>query len=237
MSSVCSGPTKQLAYAQLVAERKACTACATLKLKLTNPSECGNGAFDNTGHIGPWTQWQGNLDAELMVVGRDWGGVDYFIDNVGLEQDDNETNTRLIELLAGVGIHIDVPVNTRDRPLFFTNAALCLRPGRLTGPVSGKWFSNCGPLFLRRQVELVRPKVVVALGYYPYRAVCKSFGLEPAQRMRDAIQREPEQLPTGTILVPVYHCGKNGQRSRSIAEQKKDWKRVRDALQRANSTV
>ena len=172
-----------------------------------------------------------------MVVGQDWGGVDYFIDNEGLEQDDNETNSRLIELLAGIGIHIDLPVNTRKRSLFFTNAALCLRSGRLTGPVSGKWFSNCGPLFLRRQVELVRPKVVVTLGYYPYRAVCNSFGLEPAQRMRDAIQREAEQLPYGSILVPVYHCGKNGQRSRSITEQKEDWKRVRAVLQKAKSTV
>jgi DNA polymerase len=208
-------------------------ACASLNL--TNPSKCHDGIYDNTGHIGPWTQWQDNLDAELMVVGQDWGGVDYFIDNEGLEQDDNETNTRLIELLACVGIQIDLPINTTERPLYFTNAAICLRRGRLTGPVSSRWFSNCGPLFLRPQVELVKPKVVVTLGYHAYGAVCKSFGVAPAQRMRDAIQREPERLPNGSVLVPVYHCGKNGQRSRSMNEQKQDWKRVLTVLQEAKS--
>jgi DNA polymerase len=33
--------------------------------------------YDNQGHIGPWTQWQGNLNAELMIVGQDWGGTEY----------------------------------------------------------------------------------------------------------------------------------------------------------------
>jgi uracil-DNA glycosylase family 4 len=236
VSSVCSDLTKQDRYAQLVIERQACTACASLKL--TNPSRCGGGIYDNTGHIGPWTQWQDNLDSELMVVGQDWGGVEYFTDKRGLEQDNNETNTRLIDLLAAIGIQINLPANTLgERRLFFTNAALCLRPGRLTGPVSSRWFSNCGPLFLRPQVELIRPKVVVTLGYYAYRAVCKSFGLKPAQRMRDAIQREPEQLPNGSILVPVYHCGKNGQRSRSLNEQKQDWKRVRVVLEKPKTTI
>ena len=85
MFSVCSDLTKQDRYAQLVTQRRACTACESLKL--VNPSRCSGGIYDNTGHIGPWTQWQGNLEADLMVVGQDWGGVDYFIDNEGLEQD------------------------------------------------------------------------------------------------------------------------------------------------------
>lgn len=172
-----------------------------------------------------------------MVVGQDWGGVEYFIERGGLETDNNETNTRLVELLAGIGIHIKLAVDTVKGLLFFTNAALCLRPGRLTGPIRAKWFSNCGPLFLRPQIELVRPKAVVTLGYYSYRAVCQVFSIQPAPRMCDAIQREPERLPSGSVLVPVYHCGNNGQRSRPIAEQQKDWKRVRAVLQEARAAI
>ena len=135
MSSVCPDLTKQDRYAQLVTARRACTACATLKL--TNPSRCEGGIYDTSGHIGPWSQWQGNLNANLMVIGQDWGGVEYFTDKRGLEQDNNETNSRLIELLDGVGIQVKLPATTSgERLLFFTNAALCLRPGRLTGPVS-----------------------------------------------------------------------------------------------------
>jgi uracil-DNA glycosylase len=132
-----------------------------------------------------------------MVVGQDWGGVEYFTENEGLEKDDNETTQRLVELLAGIGIEINLPALTSDdRPLYFTNAVLCLRPGRLTGPISGKWFRKCGPLFLRRQIELVRPKVVVTLGYYAYRTVLTAFGRKPTPRMRDALIKE----------VPLYQC-------------------------------
>lgn len=189
------------------------------------------GRYDQTGHIGPWTQWQNNLDAQLMVVGQDWGGVEYFTENEGLEKDDNETNQRLVEFLAGIGIEINLPVLTaEDRPLYFTNAVLCLRPGRLTGPISGKWFRKCGPLFLRRQIELVRPKAVVTLGYYAYRTVLTAFGRKPTPRMCDAIIEDIEVVDKGSAVVPVFHCGKNGQRSRSIADQHQDWKRVKAAL-------
>ena len=55
---------KQLRYTELVAKRKECRLCESHDL--TNPSACQNGAYDMSGHIGPWTQWQGNLDADLM---------------------------------------------------------------------------------------------------------------------------------------------------------------------------
>jgi hypothetical protein len=44
-----------------------------------------------SGHIGPWTQWQGKLDADLRVMVQDWGGVEYFFEHKGLEEDTNTT--------------------------------------------------------------------------------------------------------------------------------------------------
>jgi hypothetical protein len=44
-------------------------------------------------------------------------------------------------------------------------------------------------MFLRRQIEIVSPRVV-ALGYAPYRAVCRAFGLRSLPRLRDAVARE-----------------------------------------------
>jgi|SRR5947209_10565845 len=220
---------KHKRYAELIAARKACDICAPLNL--TNPSRCQDGRYDDNGHIGPWTQWQGNLNAELMIVGQDWGGVDYYVDHEGIERDDrNITNKNLVQLLAGIGITIPLLGHTGPNPLYFTNAALCLRPGGLTGDINAKSFTNCGPRFLRQQIELVNPKVVVTLGHHAYKALFKSFGLQPAPLMRKAILRDVETLPNGSVVVPVYHCGNNGQRSRPLAMQKEDWKRVRGVL-------
>lgn len=219
---------KQIAYSRLIEQRKECRLCCDLGL--TNPNACSRDIDDQMGHIGAWTQWQGNLDANLMVVGQDWGGTDYYNEHHGQDEDTNPTNKRLRDLLASIGIHIGLP---RQQPqgdvLFFTNAILCLRPGRLTGTIKPHWFNNCSKQFLRPQVELVNPKVVVTLGYLAYRSLVKAHDLPPQRRMREAV-KQVVPLPRGALLVPVYHPGNNGTRSRTFEEQKLDWQRVRGAL-------
>jgi uracil-DNA glycosylase family 4 len=164
-----------------------------------------------------------------MVIGQDWGGVDYYIEHKGLEDDTNTTNRRLCALLSSIGISIDLPRQSRNSVLFFTNAVLCLRPGRLTGPIKSQWFRNCSTSFLRPQVELVKPKVIVTLGYMAYSALLDAYAIRPRQLMREAVQ-DTLLLPGGNALVPVYHPGNNGSRSRSFEQQKTDWQRVRRAL-------
>jgi uracil-DNA glycosylase family 4 len=218
---------KRQQYVELVSKRKACRLCDSHGL--TNPSVCKQGIYDTSGHIGPWSGWQGNLNAELMVIAQDWGGVEYFIEFEGLEKDSNPTNRRICELLASIDISIELPRQSRNSTLFFTNSVLCLRPGRLTGAIKSRWFTNCSTNFLRPQVELVNPKVVVTLGHMAYCALLKAYSLTPKARMREAVQ-EVVRLPGGNFLVPVFHPGNKGTRSRSLENQKSDWKRVRLAL-------
>jgi DNA polymerase len=84
---VLPAPDRTVAYAALVHARKSCRACNAL----TNAAECGDGVHDSD-HIGPWSIWQGNLNADLMIVGRDWGDTRYFLDNRGREKPGNPTN-------------------------------------------------------------------------------------------------------------------------------------------------
>ena len=213
---------KSAQYKQLVTRRKDCRLC--VPLNMTNPSVCADGRYD-TEHIGPWTQWQGSLDAEVMGIGQDWGGRDYFIDEKGVETDDNETNTNLQILLASIGYEIGLPRQPRKSDgLFFTNAVLCLKPGRLTGSVKAGCFINCGVGFLKPQIELLQPKAVVTLGLLAYKAAMRAYGRRPRTSMRDAVQTTEVLGPS--TLVPVYHCGYYGSLSRNLEEQKKDWQRV-----------
>ena len=88
---------KLAAYRSLVKKRKACHACAGL----TNPSDCAGGSYDSE-HVGPWSLWQGKLDAELMVVGQDWGDEEYFVTNRGHDAAHNKTNETLRALLRSL---------------------------------------------------------------------------------------------------------------------------------------
>jgi uracil-DNA glycosylase family 4 len=203
-------------------------AVAARRWVLTNPSTL---QFDSD-EIGPWTLWQGNLDAEILVVGQDWGDVEFFVRHAGNEVGvPNPTNKALQRLLASTGISIPPPqVDPRAGSAFFTNAILCLKRNGLQAKVPEACFRNCAS-FLRRQIEIVSPNVVIALGYAAYRAVCRAFELQSLPRLSDAVARElPEQLPTGAKLVAVYHCGNRGMRARSFEQQTMDWQRVRHAL-------
>lgn len=217
----------QRAYAELVARRKACFCCTGL----TNPSRFRGGEFDRD-QIGPWTLWQGNLGAKCIVVGQDWGDTNYFLKNCGREAPNNPTNTTLQDLLAIAGLQIDPP-SARKSPqgaVFFTNAILCLKQGGLQAAVDSEWFDNCGTNFLRPTIDLLAPRVVITLGERAYRAACHVYSLRP-QAFRRAVEGEPRQLPSGTLLVPVYHCGARILNThRPLAIQQRDWARVGQVL-------
>jgi DNA polymerase len=220
-------------YRQLVAARKMCERCK----ELVNPSRYAGGKWDS-GEIGPWTIWQGNLDAELMVVGQDWGDIGYFEKYQGCDAPGNPTNQALrCELLPEAGFAIEEVGQTTGRgAIFLTNAILCLKKGKdegrvnLSAPVQAAWFRNCGPTFLRPQVELILPRALVTLGEYAYRAVCAAFGLRP-DSFRTAVEAEASSKPEvllGVRLFPVYHPSPQVMRTgtRSLAAQRADWRRI-----------
>jgi DNA polymerase len=223
--------SKQLRYLELVQQRKACRACESLGL--TNPSVYRDGIYD-TEQIGPWSRWQGNLDAPVVVVGQDWGGTEYFNEHEGLDEgldpakDEkfNDTNKALCALLDSIGIRIEHTLQpAEEQQVFFTNATLCLRPGRLTtGTARSGWFRNCSS-FLRQQVEIVNPKAVITLGHKPYTALLQAFGLKSQARMQDAVNHVTE-LPNGSVLIPMYHPGYWGTRARSFEQQLLDWQEL-----------
>ena len=219
-------------YSALVVSRKACNRCAALGL--TNPVSIRSGAFDSN-EIGPWTCWNGDLDARILVVGQEWGDVDSFERQKGRD-DPSGTNRMLRELLAFAGFNIDpAPIKVSASGVFLTNAALCLKSGGVQAPVKDEWFKNCGVSFLRAQVEIVDPRVVVALGQQAYRAVCYAFGITHGS-FRDVVNRhEPIPLPTGASLVPVYHCGQRILNTHRVRDdQFEDWKLVKSLAQEGN---
>ena len=220
--------SKTEAYAALVRARKECRACAGL----LNPAVCGGGVHDSA-HIGPWTLWQGNLRADFVIVGQDWGDTNYFIDNRGREKPGNRTNDTLRTLLRSIGREIPAPTasDAGGGTVFFTNAILCLKNGGMQAKVMREWFVNCAKRFLRPTIDLIAPRVVVTLGERAYRALARAYGV-PTRSFRKAVD-SPEGFTfgDGIICVPVYHCGARILNThRPMEKQVRDWGRVKRAL-------
>ena len=218
-------------YQQLVKQRKQCSLC----LELTNPSTGECARFDSN-EIGPWTKWQGSLNADLMVVGQDWGDVAYFISHQGSDQPTgNPTNENLRELLSSIGFSAGTPGNpTSNAKLFFTNLVLCLKQGGLQAAVKQSWFENCGHQFFEPLLQLIKPKAVIALGNHPATAIPRLAGLaaEAKLPLSKKVEASPFHLTSSdSALFPVFHCGAWGvNRNRKLELQLQDWQKIKQWL-------
>ena len=215
-------------YAELVAGRKGCDLC---KPGLINPSKVEDGTHDGN-QIGPWTLWQGNLVAKLVVVGQDWGDTSYFSKNKGHESRSNPTNETLRDLLRSVKIEIPSPSidDNGEGVVFLTNAILSLKEGGLQAKVEPEWFSNCGKKFLRPTIELVAPKVVVSLGEAAYRSLTAAWDLR-RMAFRSAVETVTGFRLGSSVYFPMYHCGARIQNThRPLTQQYCDWQKVAAAL-------
>ena len=185
-------------YRVLVDQRKRCAGCPTL----TNASAIDGGSHDGDA-IGAYSRWQGNLDAELMVVGQDFADVDGFRKHRGWAGERVQTNLTLVNLIAHAGVTIAPPrYGVSDDRLFFTNAVLCMKSGGMQAAIPASCFRQCGSLFLRPLVELVSPRVVVTLGERAMRAVCGAFEVQPHGSLADVVA-QPVPLVAATVLVPL----------------------------------
>lgn len=215
---------KLQAYRNLVDIRRRCHKCADLK----NPSVVASGKYDSD-QIGPWSLWQGNLDAEILVVGQDWGDVDFFVKHHGVDPETNRTNQNLELLLREVGVSVAPPGRVQHQVAFFTNAVLCLKTGGLQAKLQRTWLDNCVLAFLLPLIEIVRPKVVISMAQEVSKALLSSRLGRPVRSSSNSelVEKAPYDCFVGSVLFPVYHCGAGSiNRNRSLPEQQQDWRRI-----------
>jgi DNA polymerase len=192
---------------------------------LTNASMIDGGCMDSE-RIGPFSRWQGNLDATLMVVAQDFADVGGFRRHHGWPGERVRTNMKLTALMTRAGIPINPPrFGTADDRLFFTNAVLCMKRGGMRAPVPECCAAECGRRFLRPTIEIVAPRVVVTLGGRAMKAVCRAFDVAHPSSLCAAVA-VPIPLTSSTVLMPLYHPAA----SRPGQAQQLDWDRVRTTL-------
>lgn len=144
--------SKAAQYKELVEKRK--KYCFK---ELLNPSRIKNGIYDNDTALGPWSLWQGNLDAHILVIGQDWGDENYYITNKGRDDDKNPTNINLIKLFQTLNIDIGKPSQPNtNAPTFFTNAILGIKQNGMSSKVKSLWEKESTEEFLKPLIEIIQ---------------------------------------------------------------------------------
>lgn len=162
----------------------------------------------------------GPLDAEMMFVGEAPGRLG--ADDTHLPFHGDKAGNNFESLISQVGIsRYDV---------FVTNAVLCNPKdarGNNSTPTSVE-VANCAG-FLREQVELIGPKVVVTLGATALKA--SSIVAAHELDLRNSVRTSNRWF--GRELIPAYHPGQRAMVHRSFANQLADYQFISERLRRS----
>ena len=127
--------------------------------------------------INLWSHWQGSLDADILLLGQDWGALDAeeveriengqtypsVSDAAADHKYHNFTDSKICELFSeALGINIRLA----SERCFFANAILCYKTGNFSSPISKKWQRNCKQ-HIKELIMTIQPKTIITLGQAP----------------------------------------------------------------------
>ena len=151
----------------------------------------------------------GSYDAKVMFVGEAPG---YWEDQKGLPFV-GRAGKVLDELLREIGL-------SRDE-VYITNIVKC-RPPENRDPTEEE-IKACSP-YLDRQIDIIRPKVIVPLGRHSMRYILEKFGFEPEPISRvHGKTFEAHTLFGRIVIMPAYHPAAALYRPQIREELRKDF--------------
>src|SRR5579872_5658973 len=150
----------------------------------------------------------GNPDADLMFVGEA-PGADEDIQGIPFVGRAGQLLTKIIEA-----------IDLKREDVYIANVIKCRPPGN-RNPEPDE-VETCEP-FLFRQVDVIKPKVIVALGTFAARALLRT--LDPISRLRGRVFDY-----RGAKLIPTFHPAYLLRNPSSKREVWEDMKLVRSLL-------
>jgi len=151
----------------------------------------------------------GNPDADLMFVGEA-PGADEDIQGIPFVGRAGQLLTKIIEA-----------INLSRNDVYIANVIKCRPPGN-RNPEQDE-VDTCEP-FLFQQIDVIKPKVIVALGTFAARALLRT--LDPISRLRGRVYEY-----RGAKLIPTFHPAFLLRNPASKREVWEDMKLVRKLLE------
>lgn len=234
---------KKEEFNKLIDEVAKCEKC--LKLKKKNGKDCSliniykNKDFcKNIPSI--WTDWFNRLDSSIMIIGQDWGPYiemekfyKKYIENrtyenwyKTLELEKSLTKKMLVKyLLESASIYnINLDKDYLNR-IYITNAIMCARTGsnyRSDNIKLKESTINCVD-FLQKQIEIVKPKIILTLGYYPLLSLSKIFNFKIENNLTNTILKNDVIKTNSFIIIPLYHPTAQIKKEIQLEQYKKIW--------------
>ena len=164
-----------------------------------------------------WTDWYNRLDSKIMIIGQDWGPLEdmkklneKYIENpikenwIKLIEDEKSLTKR--QLTKYLVKSFNGKIDSIDN-FYITNAIMC---GRKGNNYRGNNINlKCSTLnckgFLHRQIEIVKPRIILTLGYYPLYSLANIYDFKIGDNLTKTIEEYPIIEIENFVIVPLYH--------------------------------
>lgn len=182
-----------------------------------------------------WTDWFNRLDSKIMVIGQDWGPFEdmkklnrKYIENPTkenwnklIEEEKSLTKKQFTKYLVESSNGKIKSINE----IFITNAIMCGRKGNnyRSNNINLKCSTlNCKK-FLLRQIEIVKPKVILTLGYYPLLSLSEIFNFKIEKTLKKCIETNSIIKVNDYIIIPLYHPVAQIKKEKQVEQYNKIW--------------
>lgn len=185
-----------------------------------------------------WTDWFNRLDSKIMIIGQDWGPYNdmkvlnkLYLKNQSkdnweylIQQEKSNTKKQLEN-------YIKQSSNNKYslKDIFITNAIMCARKGEnyRGDNINLKKSTIYCSKYLLKQIEIVNPKIILTLGYYPIYSLSKSYNFDICKNLKETIQKYPEIKINNYIIIPLFHPVAQIRKEEQLEQYRRIWKYIK----------
>lgn len=233
---------------KLFKELSCCQKCTSLRRK--NGKDCSLINFYQDKKMyskipSIWTDWSRRENSNIMIIGQDWGPFRdmeklyqaYKVEETSenwcalIESEKSLTKKMLTKYLEESASKEQYPLekNFLDS-LYITNAIMCARKGtEYRGDLIDLKTStqNCSE-YLKKQIELIKPKIIVTLGYYPLYSMSINYSFSIEKTLVETIQKNPEINMEEFTIIPLYHPTAQIIKEKQLEQYQRIWRKMKE---------
>lgn len=182
-----------------------------------------------------WTDWFNRFDSKIMLIGQDWGPYYDMQKYHNLLKKDKSNWKEIIELEKSNTkkmLEYFISKSSQNKyslnDIFITNAIMCARQGhnyRSNNINLNKSTINCSK-YLLKQINIVKPKVILTLGYYPLKSLSSIFHFRIENTLKATINNYPEIKICNYIIIPLFHPVAQVKKEEQLKQYYRIWKYI-----------
>ncbi|MEQ8694613.1 MAG: hypothetical protein RIC85_04740 [Gammaproteobacteria bacterium] len=195
-------------------------------------SDFHDGVYDSD-FLSPYTKSAHNTESDILIFLQDWISEDVLSGPLIPEAvtfgriPTLPTNKNLDRLLAE---HFDKDI----ADVYATNLFPYVKPGNMSAGIPFTMLKDAAETFALRHIEILKPKLIVALGLNCFNALAVALGNKPVKPLASAIG-SPLDVGEGKVWAQA-HSGALGQNARNRDNKRQtdtDWREMANWYQSA----